>query len=53
MEKEDLDFMSELEAAANLKPAAAANTFLWLVCFFFFILFIFLGKRYTCKTQDK
>ena len=35
MEKEDLEFMSELEAAAHLKPTAASQLFLWSVVGFF------------------
>ncbi|MFH1158648.1 MAG: HlyD family type I secretion periplasmic adaptor subunit [Pseudomonadota bacterium] len=31
MEKEDLDFMSELEAANSLKPGLASRIFLWTV----------------------
>ena len=31
MEREDLDFASELEAAANLRPSKASQIFLWTV----------------------
>jgi membrane fusion protein, adhesin transport system len=31
MDKEDVEFMSELEAAAHLKPARASQLFLWAV----------------------
>lgn len=31
MEKDDLDFMTELEAATNLKPSRASSLFLWTV----------------------
>lgn len=35
MEKEDLDFMSELESAARLRPSRASSLFLWGVTLFF------------------
>ena len=35
MQNEDVEFMSELEAAAHLKPARAAGLFLWAVFAFF------------------
>ena len=35
MEKEDLDFMSELETAAHLKPSRASTVFLWSIVLFF------------------
>lgn len=35
MEQQDLEFMNELEAAAHLKPSAAANLFLLAVAGFF------------------
>ncbi|TAL28620.1 MAG: HlyD family type I secretion periplasmic adaptor subunit [Alphaproteobacteria bacterium] len=35
MDKEDVEFMSELEAAAHLKPARAAQLFLWVVAALF------------------
>jgi len=35
MNKEDLEFMSELEAATNIKPSAASSLFLWAVLVLF------------------
>lgn len=40
MEKEDLEFMSELEAATNLRPTAASQLFLWTVVCLFAWVFI-------------
>lgn len=39
-EKEDLEFMSELEAATNLKPSTASQVFLWSVIGFFIWAFV-------------
>lgn len=35
MNKEDLEFMSELEAATNIKPSVASSLFLWAVLVLF------------------
>lgn len=40
MEKEDLEFMSELEAATNLRPSRASQLFLWTVVAFFVWVFV-------------
>ena len=40
MEKEDIEFMSELKAAGSLKPSKASQIFLWTVVAFFAWLII-------------
>lgn len=40
MQEEDLEFMSELEAANNLKPRKAAQVFLWTVAGLFLWIFL-------------
>jgi adhesin transport system membrane fusion protein len=40
MEKEDIEFMSDLQAAENLQPNKAAQIFLWVIAGFFLWVFI-------------
>lgn len=43
MKNEDVEFMSELEAAENLQPHKAAQIFLWVIVGFFLWAFIWAG----------
>ena len=43
MEKDDIEFMSDLEAATNLKPVRAANIFLYTIVGLIVWLFIWAG----------